>query len=173
MDFILSELDEFGLEVFRIYKQALLHIGVNFDREDVQNAIVYCSFNMEDAFRRTIEYWRTGKMQYPSAFLISALNEGWKPYRWDDQWLEDPDLKNACLKWWDEAEVGLRGYRNVMIADVTEDSHGEYILFTNGRTMSLATAKSIGWERLLDYASQQGIIPPLHETCPKLVNPQG
>ena len=60
----LSELDEFELEVFRIYKKALQHIGVNFDREDVQDAIVYCSFNMEDAFRRTIEYWYTGKMQH-------------------------------------------------------------------------------------------------------------
>ena len=150
----LSKLDEFEFEVFRIYKKALLHIGVNFDREDVLDAIVYCSFNMEDAFRSTIEYWYTGKMQYPSAFLISALNEGWKPRRWRDEWLEDPNFKSPCLLWWEEAAFGLGvGKRNALIADVTEDERGkEYVLFTNGKTITLARAKSLGWERLLEYA---------------------
>ena len=151
---ILSELDEFELEIFRIYKAALLHIGVDFDREDVQDAIVYCSFNMEDACRSTIEYWHTGKMQHPNAFLIKALNEGWKPWRWRDEWLEDPNFKSPCLLWWEEAAFSLGvDKRNALIADVTEDERGkEYVLFTNGETLTLARAKSLGWERLLEYA---------------------
>ena len=150
----LSELDEIEVEVFRRYKQALLHIGVDFDREDVQVAIVDCSFNMENAFQATIAYWRTGKMQWPSAFLITALDEGWRCDYWSDSWLENPNFKNPCLLWWEQAAIGL-GYdlRNSLIADVTEDERGiEYVLFTSGKTLSLARAKSLGWERLLDYA---------------------
>ena len=151
---ILSELDEFELEIFRIYKAALQHIGVDFDREDVQDAIVYCSFNMEDACRSTIEYWHTGKMQHPNAFLIKALNEGWKPWRWRDEWLEDPNFKSPCLLWWEEAAFSLGvDKRNALIADVTEDARGqEYVLFTNGETLTLARAKSLGWQRLKEYA---------------------
>ena len=155
MDIIWNELDEIELEIFRQYKQALLHIGVNFDREDVQNSIVFCDFNMEDAFRATIAYWLTGKMEYPGAFLIAALNEGWKPYQWHDEWLNHPDFKNVCLKWWEDAEVGLAGYRNALIADVSEDDKGnQYIIFTNGKKMLLSTAQRIGWQRVLDYGRE-------------------
>ena len=148
------ELDEFELEVFRIYKAALLHIGVDLEREDVQDAITYCSFNLEDACRSTIEYHHSGKMQYPNAFLIKALNEGWKPWRWQDEWLEDPNFKSPCLLWWEEAAFALGvDKRNSLIANVTEDFRGnEYVLFTNGETLSLARAKSLGWERLIEYA---------------------
>ena len=150
----LSELDEFELEIFRIYKAALLHIGVDFDREDVQDAIVYCAFNLEDACRSTIEYFHSGKMQYPNAFLIKALNQGWKPWHWRDEWLEDPNFKSPCLLWWEEAAFALGvNKRNALIADVTEDERGqEYVLLTNGETLSLARAKSLGWERLIEYA---------------------
>ena len=155
---ILSELDEFELEVFRIYKAALLYIGVDFEREDVQYAIVYCSFNLEDACRSAIEYYHSGKMQHPNAFLIKALNQGWKPWRWRDEWLEDPNFKSPCLLWWEEAgyELGV-SKRNALIADVTEDSRGrEYVLLTSGETLSLAQAKSMGWERLKEFAEGKG-----------------
>ena len=150
----LSELDEFELEIFRIYKAALLYIGVDFDREDVQDAIVYCAFNLEDACRSTIEYFHSGKMQYPNAFLIKALTQGWKPWHWRDEWLEDPNFKSPCLLWWEEAAFALGvNKRNALIADVTEDERGqEYVLLTNGETLSLARAKSLGWERLIEYA---------------------
>ncbi len=79
-----------------------------------------------------------------SAFLISALNEGWKPRRWRDEWLYHPNFKSPCLLWWEEAAFGLGvGKRNSLIADVTEDERGkEYVLFTNGKTITLARAKS-------------------------------
>ena len=121
----LSELDDFEMEVFRIYKAALLYISVDFDREDVQDAITYCSFNLKDACRSAIEYYHSGKMQHPNAFLIKALNQGWKPWRWRDEWLEDPNFKSPCLLWWEEAgyELGV-SKRNALIADVTEDERG-------------------------------------------------
>ncbi len=159
MNIIYSELDEVGLETFRLYRHALTYIGVSFEREDVQIAIASYYFHIEDAFRSVIAYWRQGKMiEYPSAFLIAALSEGWKCSYWQDEWLEDPDLKNPCLKWWEDAAVYLGHYRDRMIADVTEDNHGnEYILFTNGKTMRLDTAKRIGWERVLQYCLDQGL----------------
>ena len=154
----LSELDESERDVFQMYKQALLHIGVDFTREDVGEAIIHCAFNMENAFRATIVYWLTGKMQYPNAFLITALNEGWKPYRWHDEWLSRPEFKNSCLRWWDAAEAGLEGQRNQLIADVRDEHGVETVFFTNGKTMTLSTAQRIGWKRVLAYGREQGII---------------
>ena len=161
-ELILADLGEIALEVCSKYWHALQHIGVDFDREDVQAAVLSYYFNMEDAFQATIGYWlwRGRIIEYPSAFLISALSQGWKRKDWDDNWLKDPELKNPCLKWWEEAEVGLAGLRNVIVADVNSDEHGnQYVLFTNGKEMSLETAKRIGWQRLLNYASEQGLIP--------------
>ena len=72
----------------------------------------------------------------------------------------DPELKNPCLKWWDDAAIYLGHYRDIIVSDVTEDKHGnEYILFTNGRTMSLETAQRSGWERVLQYCIEQGLAP--------------
>lgn len=161
MNLIYGELDEIALETFRIYRHALCHIGVDFQREDVQEAIIRYYFNMEDAFRAMISYWRQGRtIEYPNTFLIAALTNPWKGLPWQDEWLEDPELKNPCLKWWDDAAIYLGHYRNSMIADVTEDKHGnEYILFTNGKTMRLETAQRIGWERVLQYCIEQGLAP--------------
>ena len=129
---------------------------------DVQETIVRYYFNMEDAFRATIAYWRQGgTIEYPNAFLIAALTNPWRGIPWQDEWLNDPRLKNPCLKWWDDAAVFLGRYRDAMIADVTEDEYGnEYILFTNGRTMHLETARRLGWERVLQYCVDQGLAPP-------------
>lgn len=160
MNLIYSELDEVGLETFRLYKYALCQIGVDFNRTDVQEAVIYNYFHIEDAFRATIAYWCRGRMiEHPSAFLIAALSEGWKCNYWQDEWLKDPQLKNPCLKWWNDAAVYLGHYRDSIIADVNEDKHGNnYILFTNGKTMRLETAQRIGWERVLQYGIEQGLV---------------
>ncbi len=39
-----DELDEITKEIYRRYKPALKYIGVDFSREDVQEAISYCNF---------------------------------------------------------------------------------------------------------------------------------
>ena len=69
-----------------------------------------------------------------------------------------PKAAKTRLLWWEEAgyELGV-SKRNSLIADVTEDSRGqEYVLFTNGETLSLARAKSLGWERLKEFAEGKG-----------------
>lgn len=148
------EVDEIKLEIFRKYKYALEYIGVDFSREDVQEAIVGCNYGMESAFQATIVYWKTGKMQFPSAFIISALNENWSSNYWKEELLNDSNFKSPCTLWWEEAEVALgRDVRNSLIADVAENDQGyEYVLFTNGKTISLKLAKAWGWQRILEYA---------------------
>ena len=72
------EIDEVTKEIFNKYKHALAYIGVDFDREDVREAVISCAQGMEGVFQRTIEYWLWTKknnqqLEYPSAFLIKAL----------------------------------------------------------------------------------------------------
>ncbi|HEY9807736.1 MAG TPA: hypothetical protein V6D13_00210 [Halomicronema sp.] len=149
-------LEDYQWEIFKVYKNALRYIGVDFSREDVQEALEYCYEGMEDAFQATISYWKHKKenIEYPTAFLIQALQEKWKAYEWDPKWLLDERFKSACQKWWDEAEFywGCE-WRNSLVADVVENSQGsDYILFMNGRTLRLSTAESWGWKKVLDYA---------------------
>ena len=149
-------LEEFQIEIFRVYKYALIHIGVDFSREDVQEALTDCVDGMEEAFQATISYWKweNENLKYPSATLIKALYDKWKPIEWQPEWLQDPNFKSPCQKWWEEAEVYWgRDVRNSLVTDVVENDKGaDYILFANGRTLKLSTAKDWGWERVLDYA---------------------
>ena len=54
----LNELDEIELEIYRKYKYALLHIGVQLDWDEVQESIFLNTSNMESAFQRTIEVYK-------------------------------------------------------------------------------------------------------------------
>ncbi len=152
-------IDEITQEIFNKYKYALAYIGVNFERSDVQSAIINCFFGMEDAFQATISYWyyvqnNNQKLEYPSAFLIEALNNNWKPKNWREEYLNNPNFKSPCLRWWDEAAQRWgTDVRNSLIADVGEDTYGhERILFRSGEKLSLRVAKVWGWERVLQYA---------------------
>lgn len=148
--------EDYQLEIFQIYKNALIYIGVNFSREDVQEALESCHEGMENAFKATIAYWKHKKetLEYPTAFLIQALYEKWKPYEWQPEWLLDQRFKNACQKWWDDCEFYWGSeWRNSLVADVVENPQGaDYILFINGKTLRLSTAESWGWQKVLDYA---------------------
>ncbi|MEC4814984.1 MAG: hypothetical protein SAK29_17140, partial [Scytonema sp. PMC 1069.18] len=44
-------------EIFDKYKYALAYIGVDFNREDVQEALLNSVEGFEDALRATIAYW--------------------------------------------------------------------------------------------------------------------
>lgn len=153
------EIDEITQEIFHLYKYALAYVGVDFDREDVQEAVFNFTYGMEEAFQATISYWvwkkkNNQEFEYPSAFLIDALSEQWKPYGWKDEYLENPNFKSPGQRWWEEAAaVWGASMRNALVADVTENNAGyEYILFFSGKTLSLRTAKVWGWEKVLEYA---------------------
>ncbi|MGK7873673.1 MAG: hypothetical protein AB4426_10300 [Xenococcaceae cyanobacterium] len=153
------EIDSITREIFQKYKYALVYIGVDFSREDVQLAIADCSYGMEEAFQATISYWLWKKknnqeFEYPSAFLIAALNDQWKPFHWTDEYLDNPNFKSPCQRWWEEAAVAWgTDVRNELVADVAEtDSGYEYVLFRSGKTLSLRIAKVWGWQRVLEYA---------------------
>jgi hypothetical protein len=114
---------------------------------------------MEEAFQATISNWvwkkkNNQQLEYPSAFLIAALREQWKPYGWKDEYLENPNFKSPGQRWWEEAAaVWGASVRNALVADATENKAGyEYILFFSGKTLSLRTAKVWGWEKVLEYA---------------------
>ena len=75
-----SEIDEVTKAIFNKYKHALAYIGVDFDREDVRDAVISCAQGIEGVFQSTIEYWlwtkqNNQKLEYPSAFLIKELTE--------------------------------------------------------------------------------------------------
>lgn len=157
-----DELDTITKEIYRKYKPALKYIGVDFSREDVQDAINYCYFGMEEAFQAVISYWiwqqqNNEKIDYPSALLIEALNEHWKPYNWKDEYLNDSRFKSLCLIWWEEAgKIWGADLRNQLIADVNETHTGEeYILLTTGEKISLNIAQLRGWDWVLNYAQEQ------------------
>ena len=159
------EIDEITREIFEKYKYALTYIGVDFEREDVQDAVASCAYGMEAAFQSTICYWLWKKnnhqqFDYPSAFLIKALAQQWKPINWSDQYLDNPNFKGSCQRWWEEAAVRWgRELRSELIADVAETIGGEeYILLRSGKTLSLNTAKVWGWQRVLKYALTKEVI---------------
>lgn len=158
---MLYELDEITREIYQKYKPALQYIGVDFSQEEVQTAIVNCYFGMESAFQAVIVYWRykqqTKTPFYANAALIEALHEHWKPFNWQDEYLEDSRFKSNCLLWWEEAgEVWGKEVRNQLIADVNETNFGdEYILLQNGEKISLKIARLRGWDWVKDYAQSQ------------------
>lgn len=157
-----EELDEITKEIYRKHRPALRHIGVDFSREDVQEAIIYCSVGIESAFQRVIEYWinlqkNNQKIDYPSALLIQALNNHWTPRNWRDEYLNNPRFKSPCLIWWEEAaKIWGTDIRNQLIADVNEtDSGEEYILLATGEKISLKIANLRGWDWILEYAKEK------------------
>ncbi len=158
---MLNELEEIEKEIYRKYKPALKYIGVDFSREDVQEAILYCYSGMESAFQAVIAYWKYKQQQkekiYSSAALIEALKEHWQPFHWQDEYLDDPRFKSPCLIWWEEAgEIWGADTRNQLIADVNEtDSGEEYILLKTGEKIPLRIAQMRGWDWVLEYARSQ------------------
>jgi hypothetical protein len=153
------EIDELVKEIFNQYKYALAYIGIDFEREDVQDALSSCLVGMEEAFQATIDYWFWKRkiqeeFEYPNAFLIKALNEQWKPKNWQDAYLDHPAFKSPCQLWWEEAaEAWGADLRNQLVADVRETENGsEEIVFMSGRTLGLRRAKAWGWQKVLDYA---------------------
>jgi hypothetical protein len=148
-------------EIFNTYKYALVYIGVNFEREDVQDALLISSTGMEDALRTTIAYWywkeeKKEEFDYPSAFLIQALEGQWKPYNWKDSYLDNPNIKNPCLIWWNDAarEWG-QDFRNKWVVDVSDNSGEIMIEFATRNRISLGIAKRWGWQRLKEYVLEQ------------------
>ena len=155
-------LDETTIELFDKYKYALAYIGIDFEREDIRNAIVECTCGMESAFQATIGYWfwtqdRERLLEYPNAFLIDALFDQWKPYNWKDEYLDDPRFKSPCQLWWEQAgERWGTELRNSLIADVSEDEWGyEKIVLVSGHTIPLTQAQKWDWEKVLDWCQRQ------------------
>lgn len=153
-----SSEDSVEYEIFKQYERALIAIGVNFSFDGVQTALEGCTYGLEDAFRRTIEYvlWlreQEGEI-FPNAILIRALQEQWKPKAWRDDYLELPMLESPGQKWWNAA-VSQWGYdvRNRLVADVFYDNGQEFIQFTNGKEMLVETAWRWEFGRVLEYAN--------------------
>ncbi|MBD2682589.1 MULTISPECIES: hypothetical protein [Nostoc] len=149
-------------EIFNQYKYALAHIGIDFYREDVQEIILKSIVGMEDALRATIAYWywkqaNSEEFEHPNAFLIKALQEQWKPYNWQDYYLDNSNFKNPCDQWWQDAALHW-GYdfRNQWVVDINENDAGEiFIIFSTRNRLSLRVAKQWGWERLKEYILEQ------------------
>jgi hypothetical protein len=158
---LLGELEEIEREIYQKYRYALLHIGVDFDREDVREAIVNCYEGLESVFQRIVEYWlwtqkNDRPIEYPNALIIEALanSQQWQPHNWKDEYLENPQFQSPCQLWWQQAAIhwGLER-RNALVADVTETESGyAYILFANGKTISLQQAENTDWQKLLEFA---------------------
>ncbi len=155
-------MDQDILTILRQYQAALIFIGIDFSREDVQEALQETFDGFEDALMAVISYWKwkKEKLEYPSRVLIDALQEGWKPFDWDDRWMQDPRFVPPSQKWWKEAELWMgRDLRNWLIIDVVDNppsySSLGYIVFRNKETLSFETAKRLSWEELIEYAKER------------------
>ncbi|NET95949.1 MULTISPECIES: hypothetical protein [unclassified Okeania] len=76
----ICNLDEGIQEIIKKYASALTNIGVYFLNSEVEEAIYYCSQDLEDALRTTISYWywKQNNGEYfhtPNNFLIKALKK--------------------------------------------------------------------------------------------------
>jgi hypothetical protein len=152
------EQDSVEYEVFKKYERALVAIGIDFSRDDVQDSLEGYTYGLEDALRRTIEYvlWLNNyeREVFPNAILVQALKSQWKPKKWDEKYLELPALQSIGQKWWNgAAKIWGEGLRNQLVADVFYDHGKELIKFTNGKEMLVETAWHWGWERVLSYAT--------------------
>ncbi|MBD2199255.1 MULTISPECIES: hypothetical protein [Calothrix] len=153
------EVDSIEYEIFKQYERALVAIGVNFALEEVQDALENCYANLENSFRRTIEYvlWLQENQReiFPNAILIRALQEQWQPIAWRDEYLELPMLQSPGQRWWNAAaKMWGDELRNRLVADVFYDNGQEFIKFTNGKELVVETAWRWEWERVLKYANK-------------------
>jgi len=143
-------------EIFSQYKYALIYIGVDLSKEDVQDALLNCNEGFEDAIRATIAYWywltENSQPFYANATLLQAIAQRWDSRYWKDEYLENPNFKSPTQIFWEQAARAWgTDERNQIIADVTED----YILLCTGTRLSFAVATRWGWERLREYARAQ------------------
>ena len=143
-------------EIFSKYKYALAYIGVDFMREDVQEALLNCVDGFEDAICATIAYWywiaENSQPFYANATLIQAIAQRWNSRYWKDEYLDNPNFISPSSAWWEQAgRIWGTDLRNQTIADINED----YILFRTGQRVSLSVATRWGWERLREYALEQ------------------
>lgn len=154
----LNEKNSIEYQLFKQYERALVAVGVNFSRSDVWDALENVSYGLEDALKAAISYilWLHEQKQEirPSMILIKALNEQWKPRKWQDEYLDLPILKSPGQRWWEgAAKMWGHDKRNQLVADIVYESRKEYIVFMNGKEMLIETAWRWGWERVLDYAN--------------------
>lgn len=154
-------LEEEQWEIFNRYRYALLHIGVDWHREDVQEALENCFVGLEDALRSVISCWYRGALEYPNAFLIQSLSQGWEPFQWQDEWMENPNFLSPAQKWWQVAEFGMgRDRRNHLIADILEPEDGTaWVIFSNGRSLPFHLVAEWDWQRVIEFAEQARGIP--------------
>ncbi|MCD8485876.1 MAG: hypothetical protein LRZ84_03755 [Desertifilum sp.] len=146
-----------GISIFSKYKYALAYIGVDFSEENVQEALLNCMDGFEKALRATIAYWYWLKQHsepfYPNACIIKAISDGWDDRYWKDSYLENPNFRNPCDIFWEEAgKVWGIEFRNRSISNIGSDDNGiDYITFFNQKKLPLLSARRIGWERLKEY----------------------
>jgi hypothetical protein len=163
-------MNEIESKIFRTYQPGLSYIGVDFSQPEIQEAISLCYSDLEAKFQAVIAYWywkksQGEKIENPTACLLTAFREEWKPYNWKSSYLDNPNFKTQGQLWWEEcAEVWGRDLRNQLVADVKDYLWSDScIFFTNGYKMSLSQAKNIGWDKTLKYAQQPNVNSQLEE----------
>lgn len=146
-------------EIILKYKNALVYIGVDFDYERIIDVIISFALSggLEDSFQAVIEYWyrKDKNIEYPDACLIAALNEFWKPNRWKDEYLENPEFKSKTQIWFEELLIHLgRDFMNQNVADYGSDEYGrEYILLSDGTWVNFQFIKRFDWIKFQQFVN--------------------
>jgi hypothetical protein len=153
--------DSIEYEVFKQYERTLIAIGVNFSREDVQDALEGCTYGLEDRLRATISYaiWlqEQNKEVLADAILLNALSNQWKPRYWSDDFLNLEQFQSQGQKWYESAaKVWGFDVRNQLVSDVFLDEGKEFIRFANGKEMLVNEAWKRGWEKVRAFATSNG-----------------
>ncbi len=156
-------LEDFQREILNRYYYPLKYIGIEFGREDVQEALEMCYYGFESALQSCLSYWIWKQEQreifeHPNAFLIKALNEQWEPYQWQYEWLDLPQFKSPGKRWW---EAAIKQWGRDVCVQIIADFSDSHITFANGKKLPLNLIYEWGWQRTLAYSLEQ--LPDNHQ----------
>lgn len=84
---------EEGNYIFLLYKPSLQAIGVDFERDDIDDYLKMCSFDLENKLRAIIAWYiyllaNNKHLPDPNQIFIQAFQEQWKPRYWQDKYLQ-------------------------------------------------------------------------------------
>ncbi|MEL6928897.1 MAG: hypothetical protein AAFO95_09700 [Cyanobacteria bacterium J06600_6] len=79
--------------IIRIYQPSLEAIGIDFERDEIDDYLKTCSFDLEDRLRAIIAWYiylltNNKHLPDPNKIFIQAFQEEWKPRYWQDKYLE-------------------------------------------------------------------------------------
>lgn len=79
--------------IIQLYKPSLQAIGIDFERDDIDDYLKMCSFDLENRLRAIIAWYvyllaNNKYLPDPNQIFIQAFREQWQPRYWQDKYLQ-------------------------------------------------------------------------------------